>query len=110
MEVKEFEGKNLEELIENSLQELNKEKTEVIITKEEIKGSLLKKSSYKIKVYTFDAIQNYVKEYLKNLTDLMGIEVTFESKIRDEQIIIKMYNYCKKHILFAKSMIYLICK
>ena len=30
MEVKEFEGKNLEELIENSLQELNKEKTEVI--------------------------------------------------------------------------------
>ena len=92
MEVKEFEGKNLEDLIENSLQELNKEKTEVIITKEDIKGSLLKKSSYKIKVYTLDAIQNYVKEYLKNLTDLMSIEVTFESKIRDEQIIIKMYS------------------
>lgn len=92
MEVKEFEGKNLEELIENSLQELNKEKSEVIITKEEIKGNLLKKSSYKIRVYTLDNIQSYVKEYLKELVTLMGLEVTFESKIRDNQIIVKMYS------------------
>lgn len=92
MEVKEFEGKNLEELIKNSLQELNKEKSEVIITKEEIKGNLLKKSSYKIRVYTLDNIQSYVKEYLKELVTLMGLEVTFESKIRDNQIIVKMYS------------------
>ena len=43
MEVKEFEGKNLEELIESSLESLNLTKEEVIISSEEIKGSLLNK-------------------------------------------------------------------
>ena len=92
MEVKEFEGKNLEELIENSLKELNILENEAIIKTEEIKGNLLKKKSYKIKVYTLTDIQNYIKSYLTNLTNLMGLEVTFESKIRDEQICIKMYS------------------
>ena len=92
MEVKEFEGKKLEELIENSLNKLNIEEKDAIIVKEEVKGSLLKKSSYKIKIYTLTSIQEYVKEFLKNITTLMGLEVTFESKIRDEQILIKMYS------------------
>ena len=92
MEVKEFEGKNLEELIENSLEELKLTKENTIITHEEIKGGLLKKGSYKIKIYSYNAIQEYVKEFLKKITELMGIEVSFESKIRDEQILIKMYS------------------
>ena len=92
MVVKEFEGKNLEELIDTSLQSLNLTKDDVIITKEEIKGNLLKKTSYKIKVYTLVDIQNYVKEYLLELTKLMGLEVTFESKIRGTQICVKMYS------------------
>ena len=48
MEVKEFEGKNLEELIENSLKEINIEEQDAIIKTEEVKGNLLKKKSYKI--------------------------------------------------------------
>ena len=92
MEVKEFEGKNLEELIEKSLAELNITKDDVIIKSEEIKGNLLKKKTYKIKIYTLTDIQNYVKSFLADITKLMGLEVTFESKIRDEQICIKMYS------------------
>lgn len=92
MEVKEFEGKNLEELIDNALTELELTPEDVIITTEEIKGSLLKKTSYKIKVYELKNIQEYVKEYLKTLTELMGLEVTFESRIRNEQICVKMYS------------------
>ena len=92
MEVKEFEGKNLEELIDNTLTELELTPEDVIITTEEIKGSLLKKTSYKIKVYELKSIQEYVKEYLKTLTELMGLEVTFESRIRNEQICVKMYS------------------
>ena len=92
MVVKEFEGKNLSELIDTSLQSLNLTQDDVIITKEEIKGNLLKKSSYKIKVYILTDIQNYVKDYLLELTKLMGLEVTFESKIRDTQICVKMYS------------------
>ena len=92
MEVKEFEGKKLDELKENSLKELGIDEKDAIIVSEELKGSLLKKSSYKIKIYTLNSIQDYVKEYLKNITNLMGLDVTFESKIRDEQICIKMYS------------------
>lgn len=92
MEVKEFEGKNLEELIDSTLTELELTPEDVIITTEEIKGSLLKKTSYKIKVYELKSIQEYVKDYLKTLTELMGLEVTFESRIRNEQICVKMYS------------------
>ena len=92
MEVKVFEGKNLEELITESLATLELKEEEVIINKEEIKSGLLKKINYKISIYTLTDIQNYVKEYLANITKLMGLDVTFESKIRDQQIIIKMYS------------------
>ena len=92
MKVEVFEGKNLEELIDSSLDSLKLSKDEVIIKEEELKGGLLKKGGYKINVYTFQNIQNYLKDYLKNLTTLMGLDVTFESKIRDEQILIKMYS------------------
>ena len=92
MEVEVFEGKNLEDLIESSLSSLNVSKDEVIIKDEEVKGGLLKKGGYKISVYTFANITNYLKDYLKNITTLMGLDVTFESKIRDEQIHIKMYS------------------
>ena len=92
MEVKEFEGKNLEELIEKSLEELNLTNNDVLIVKEELKGGLLKKASYRIKVYTLIDIQNYVKEYLEEITKLMGLEVTFETKRRESQIYVKMYS------------------
>ena len=92
MEVAVFEGKNLEELIESSLESLGISKDEAIIKEEEVKGGLLKKSSYKISIFTFKNIQEYVKDYLKKMTKLMGLEVTFESKIRDDQIYIKMYS------------------
>ena len=92
MEVKVFEGKNLEELIIESIASLELKEEEVIINKEEIKSGLLKKTNYKISIYTLTDIQNYVKEYLTNITKLMGLDVTFESKIRDQQIIIKMYS------------------
>ena len=93
MEVREFEGKELEIVIKSALEELNVTEKEVIITNEEIsKGSLIKKKSVKIKLYLYKDIQNYVKEYLTKLTELMGLSVTFETKLREEQIYIKMYS------------------
>ena len=79
-------------MIEKSLEELNTTKEESIIVSEEIKGNILKKKTYKIKIYELKSIQEYVKNYLTEMTKLMGIDVTFESKIRDEQIYIKMYS------------------
>ena len=93
MEVREFEGKELESVIEKAIEELKITKEEAIITNEEVsKGSLIKKKNVKVKIYLYKDIQNYVKEYLANLTELMGLSVTFETKLREEQIYIKMYS------------------
>ena len=92
MEVKEYEGKNLEELIEESLNKLEVSKEDVIITHEEIKGGILKKNTYKIKIYIINNILYYIKKYLINITNLMGLDITIESRIRNEQIYVKMYS------------------
>ena len=93
MVVKEFEGKELDSVVKSALEELNITEKEVIITNEEVsKGALIKKKNVKIKVYLYKDIQNYVKEYLSKLTELMGLSVTFETKLREEQIYIKMYS------------------
>ena len=92
MEVKTFEGKNLEELLVSSLEELNLTSDDVLYTHEETKGGLLKKGGVKLNIYTLTDIQNYVKEYLSELTKLMGLDVTFETKRRDSQICVKMYS------------------
>ena len=91
MEVKTFEGKNLEELLVSSLEELNLTSDDVLYTHEETKGGLLKKGGVKLNIYTLTDIQNYVKEYLSELTKLMGLDVTIETKRRDSQICVKMY-------------------
>jgi len=86
MEVKTFEGKNLEELLASSLEELNLTEEDILYTHEETKGGLLKKGSVKLNIYTLTDIQNYIKEYLTEITKLMGLEVTFETKRRENQI------------------------
>ena len=93
MEVKEFEGKELDSVIKEALEKLNITEKDAIITHEELsKGSLIKKKTFKIKLYLYKDIQNYVKEYVSKLTNLMGLNVTFETKLREEQIYIKMYS------------------
>ena len=57
---------------------------------EEIKGKLFKSGSYNLSVYTLTDICDFLKDYLKKLTKDMGIEVNFESKIREKTIEITM--------------------
>ena len=92
MEVKVFEGKDLEETKKLGLDELGLEETDTIILTEEEKGGLLKKKTYRVKIFSLKDIQDYIKEYLKSITTLMGLDVSFEAKIRDQQIYIKMYS------------------
>lgn len=92
MEAKVYEGKELETILEEIKKELNISDNDFVYKKEEKKGSLLKKVSTKVYVYLLTDIQEYAKEVLMELTRNMGIETTFESKIRDNQILIKMYS------------------
>ena len=92
MEVKVYEGKELETILEEVKEDLQITDNDFVYKKEEIKGSLLKKGSTKVYVYGLTDIQEYAKDILSELTKGMGIEITFESKIRENQITIKMYS------------------
>ena len=92
MEKKIFEGKNIEELLSNALLELNVREDEVIYQKEEVKGGLFKGTNHKITIVLLTDVSNYLKEKLDIILKQMGLDVSYESKIRSGKIQIKMYS------------------
>lgn len=92
MEKKVFEGKNIEEILSNALLELNVREDEVIYQKEEVKGGLFKGTNHKITIVLLTDVSNYLKEKLDIILKQMGLDVSYESKIRSGKIQIKMYS------------------
>ena len=92
MEKYTYTGKNIDELKANAYQELNLEENECLIKVTEEKGSLFKGQSYTLDVYKIADVATEIKNYLNELLTKMGLETTFETKIRGEQITIKMFS------------------
>lgn len=92
MEVHKFSGKDYEETLRLALETLNVSEEDVVIYKEEKKGGLFKSNIFEVTVTPLTEIVDYIKEYLEDTLKTMGLNVTFESKIRDRQIQIKMYS------------------
>ncbi|HOP65510.1 MAG TPA: RNA-binding cell elongation regulator Jag/EloR [Bacilli bacterium] len=92
MKINSYEGKNKEEALKKALESLNVAEDDVLYRYEELKGKLFKGTTNKITVVLISEIEEFAKEYLKKLLADMGIEATFESKIREKQIYIKMYS------------------
>ena len=86
------EGKVLEEILEVIKKENNLADNEFLYTRKEQKGGLFKGSTLVVEAISLSEIQEHLKEFLKELLIKMGLEVTFESMIREGQIIIKMYS------------------
>lgn len=92
MKIEVFEGKEENEVLQTALESLNKTKDEVVYYVTKTKGGLLKKDTVCVHITTLDNIVEFIKDYLASLTKDMGLDVSFESKIRDQQITIKMYS------------------
>lgn len=92
MKVEIFEGKNKEALIEKALKEMGVTEKDILYNFEESKSGLFKGTTYKLKVIKNEEVASYLRDYLQELTNNMGIDVSFETKIRGEQISIKMYS------------------
>lgn len=85
-----FTAKTLEEALDQAKTSLNLKDEDFVYSYEEIKGKLFKSGSYNLSIYTLTDICDFLKDYLKKLTKDMGIEVNFESKIREKTIEITM--------------------
>ena len=87
-----YEGKDQEVVLKKVLEDLNVTENDFVYTKEEVKGKLFKVGTTKYHVYLNTDILEFIKDYLNTLLTEMGLEVKFESNIRDKQINIKMYS------------------
>ena len=85
-----FTEKNLEDALNAAKESLNLNDEDFVYNYEETKGKLFKSGSFTVNIYLLKDICDYLKDFLKKLTSDMGIEVNFESKIREKSIEIKM--------------------
>lgn len=92
MKVEVFEAKTKEEALKKALTELNLTEEEVLVSYEETKGKLFKAPVTKVKITTLKEVAEYLKNFLQELLKNMNIEASFESKIREKQITIKMFS------------------
>ena len=93
-----YEGKNDEDLLNNALKELNASTNEVYYDiKEEISSGLFKSKKYFLTITLKDSLVDYIKSYLKEITELMGISAQFEIQKRD--------NFIKVNIISDNSSI-----
>ena len=87
-----FEGKEEKEILASVMEELDVTEDDIMYYVTKTKAGLLKKEVVSLHVAKLETIVEFLKEYLTNLTKDMGLEVSFESKIREKQITIKMYS------------------
>lgn len=92
MAVNKFSGKDRDEVIREGLASMGLSESEVIITSEEKKLGLFKGTQIEITITPLTDVLDYVKSFLVDLLAEMGLEVNFETQIREDQMKIKMYS------------------
>ena len=86
------EGKEVDVILDEILNESNLTKDEIIYTVNDKKGKLFQGNLKEVTVYKKETINNEIKNYLKDLVENMGLEVKFELSTKDERTTIKMYS------------------
>lgn len=92
MEVYSYEGKKEIEVLNKALTDLNVTEEEILYKKEQIKGGFLKGDATKFTIAKITDVQEDLKKYLQEILSQMGLEVKFETNIRENQINIKMFS------------------
>ena len=86
------DGKVTEEVLEEILAENNLTKDEIVYTSHDKKGKLFQGTLKEVTVYKKTDINDAIKEFLKEIIENMGLEVSFETTTKDERTTIKMYS------------------
>lgn len=97
-----YEGKTEEETISKALEDLKENKENLIINVNLIDGNLFKSKKCEIEVIKKTDIVSFIKEYVLNLGDLMGLEINTE--IREIDNIYSVQLICDNNaILIGKD-------
>ena len=85
-------AKTKDEALKLVLQKLNGNEEEVVYSFKEIKGGLFKGITYECSGFLKTDILSAVQEYLKNILNGMGLDVSFEVGTKDNVTTLKMYS------------------
>ncbi len=85
-------GKDFEETLNELLEENNLKKEDVIYTTGETKKSLFKGETKEVIVYKKADIYTEIKDFLKEVINNLGLDVSFEIKNNEDRTVIKMYS------------------
>lgn len=96
------EAKTKEEALAKALNDLNLKEEEILYTEESVKGKLFKSGTIKIYAYPKTEILESIKKFILELVNNMGLEVSFETSIREDQFNIKMFSN-NNSILIGKN-------
>ena len=102
MEIHVYEGKNLVELKEKALTELNASVDELYIRESEEAGGFLKAKKYKLEIVTKNDVVKYVKDFIIDVVKYMGVSVNIEAKRREKYIQINLFSE-NSSILIGKN-------
>ena len=86
------DGKVTEEVLEEILAENSLTKDEIVYASHDKKGKLFQGNLKEVTVYKKTDINDAIKEFLKEIIENMGLEVSFEVVTKDERTTIKMYS------------------
>lgn len=85
------EGKDIDTLLNELLEENDLKKEEILWTTKEKKGKLFQGNLIEITAYKKKDINNTIKNFIKEIVENMGLEISFEIVTKDERTTIKMY-------------------
>ncbi len=95
------EAKTLLEAVENAKNDL---KTEKIIYKstEKVSGKLFKSKTIEVTAISYNELIDEIKNYLKEVITNMGLEIQFESSVREDTFEVTLYSN-NNSILIGKN-------
>lgn len=96
------EGKDLETVLKNLLEENSLSQDEIFYKYYNKKSGLFGKSNVVVEAITKNDLIEYIKQYLIDLVTNMGFDVSLETKIREDSIYIKLYSN-NNSILIGKN-------
>ena len=96
------EGKDAAEILEEILKENNLTEEEIVYTTKENKGKLFKGSTITVTVIKKEELYQEAKEFLKQIIEGLGLEVSFEMQKREGITIIKIFSN-RNAILIGKN-------
>ena len=93
MEIINREGKELETVLNDVCSELNVERKDFYYKYTEKKSGLFNKNStISVDIILKNELVIYIKDYLEELLNNMGLEANFETKLREDIIYVKIYS------------------